>query len=323
MSNNVVVCTWGGEKAICSSGVEEALTLGRTLSATLGSELRLLVLGDAPANIAEFAGNFGAAGVDVVGGEAYASFQGDVIVTTIARYLEAHPAKALMINQTFDARAVLPRIGGRMGAGVVMNAVDLSAEGDTINVTTSAFGGDTRTVYAVSATGTAVIGVNDNACIPEPSGGGAASVDTIAIDVSDVTERVRVTQSPEAHGPKLEDAQVIVAGGRGLQEAENFRLVDELAVALGGVSAASRPIVDDGWADPSQQVGLTGKITKPNLYVACGISGASQHMVGCSAAKNLVAINTDPDAAIFKHARFGLVGDCLEILPELTKAVKG
>jgi electron transfer flavoprotein alpha subunit len=101
------------------------------------------------------------------------------------------------------------------------------------------------------------------------------------------------------------------------------KLVEELAQALGGMAGASRPIVDDKWADSSRQVGLTGKITRPVLYVAAGISGASQHMVGCSAAKTLVAINRDPDAAIFRYAKYGIVGDCLEILPELTRVVKG
>ena len=103
---------------------------------------------------------------------------------------------------------------------------------------------------------------------------------------------------------------------------ENFSLVEELAEALGGMAGASRPIVDDGWADASRQIGLTGKITRPALYVAAGISGASQHMAGCAAAKTLVAINRDPDAAIFRYARYGIVGDCLEILPEITRAVK-
>jgi electron transfer flavoprotein alpha subunit len=99
-------------------------------------------------------------------------------------------------------------------------------------------------------------------------------------------------------------------------------LVEELAEALGGLPAASRPIVDDGWTDSSRQVGLTGKITRPSLYIAAGISGASQHMAGCSASKTIVAINSDPDASIFRYARYGIVGDCLELLPELTRAVQ-
>ena len=123
-------------------------------------------------------------------------------------------------------------------------------------------------------------------------------------------------------GPRLEDAEIIVCGGRGLGEPENYKLVEELAEVLGGLPGASRPLVDDGWVDSSRQVGLTGKITRPGLYVAAGVSGASQHMAGCSAAKTIVAINTDADAAIFRHARYGIVGDCVEILPELIRAAK-
>jgi len=143
------------------------------------------------------------------------------------------------------------------------------------------------------------------------------------VDLSAVAERVQVVARSEAGGPRIEEADILVAGGRGLGEKDNYRLVQELADALGGMAAASRPIVDEGWAEPARQVGLTGKITRPTLYIAAGISGASQHMVGCAAAKTLVAINRDPDAAIFRYAKYGIVGDCLEILPALTRAVKG
>jgi electron transfer flavoprotein alpha subunit len=145
----------------------------------------------------------------------------------------------------------------------------------------------------------------------------------VAVDLGSVNERVQIVARSEASGPRIEDADIIVAGGRGLGSKENYRLVHDLAEALGGMAAASRPIVDEGWAEPARQVGLTGKITRPALYVAAGISGASQHMVGCAAAKTLVAINRDPDAAIFRYARYGIVGDCLEILPALVRAVKG
>ncbi|HET9063794.1 MAG TPA: electron transfer flavoprotein subunit alpha/FixB family protein, partial [Candidatus Binatia bacterium] len=190
--------------------------------------------------------------------------------------------------------------------------------------TCAAFGGDTRVVYRLSASEPVILSLNANAVLPAPvATTGAAEVADVAIDVSAVKERIRLVARPEAAvGPRLEHAQIVVAGGRGLGTKENFRLIEELAAALGGMAGASRPIVDDGWAKPAQQVGLTGKITKPGLYIAAGISGASQHVVGCSAAKRLVAINTDSSAAIFRYAHYGVVGNCLEILPALAEAAR-
>ena len=135
-----------------------------------------------------------------------------------------------------------------------------------------------------------------------------------------VEERIEILEAAHFDGPRLDDAEIIVSGGRGLGSQDNYSLIEQLAEALGGIAGASRPLVDDGWVDSSHQVGLTGRITRPNLYVAIGISGASQHMAGCSAAKTIVAVNRDPEAAIFQHARFGIVGDALEIVPELIRA---
>jgi electron transfer flavoprotein alpha subunit len=155
--------------------------------------------------------------------------------------------------------------------------------------------------------------------------GGASTpaVRQVSVDLGAVAERIRIIKKAHFEGPRLEEAQIIVSGGMGLGQKENYHLIEDLAQTLGGMAAASRPVVENGWVDSSRQVGLTGKITRPVLYVGAGISGASQHMVGCSAAKTIVAVNKDPDAAIFRYARYGLVGDCLEILPEITRAVKG
>jgi electron transfer flavoprotein alpha subunit len=206
-----------------------------------------------------------------------------------------------------------------------MNGIDLTVgEGARVSVTASAYGGDTRVVYDLVGAGAYVVGVSTSVLLPEPVADGAAAVPVhdVSVDLAAVEERIRVIARAVTEGPRIEDADIIVAGGRGLGAPENYRLVNELAAALGGMAGASRPIVDDGWTDPSHQVGLTGKITRPSLYIAVGISGASQHMVGCASAKTLVAINRDPDAAVFRYARYGIVGDCLEILPELIRVMK-
>ena len=134
-------------------------------------------------------------------------------------------------------------------------------------------------------------------------------------DLSGILRRSEILERTAPSGPRLEETEVIVAGGKGLSSLENFRFIEELADVLDGMPAASRAIVDLGWATPAQQVGLTGKVVTPNLYIAVGISGASQHMVGCSSARHIVAINTAQDAPIFQHARYGVVADCVEFMP--------
>lgn len=321
MGAGVVVCTWtGGERP--GSESEEVLTLGRRVADQISAPLAWLVVGPFPREALGLGSRFGAGVVHRIEHEALNTFRPDVYVECLARYCREENPQLMLFSQTFEVRLVAPRLAGRLRAGVVMNAVGLEVEEGKLLATAAAYGGDTRVVHALVGPAPHVVAVLPNAVLPEPTGGGEPTVRAISMDLSDVQERIQVVSPAKAEGPRLEDASVIVAGGRGLGNAANFRLVEELAAALGGMAAASRPLVDDGWVDASRQVGLTGKIVRPALYVAAGISGASQHMAGCSAAKTLVAINRDPGAAIFRYARYGIVGDCLEILPELTKAVQ-
>jgi electron transfer flavoprotein alpha subunit len=324
-STDVVVCTWSGSEDGLPGEVEDVLTLGRKVAAALGGELAWLVLGPTSEQTEQTAGRYGVAGVDRIDDAALAEFRADFYVEALAQYCAERSPRVVLFGQNFDVRLIAPRLAGRAGAAVVMNGVDIAADGSgNLEVTASAYGGDTRAVYAVGAEHPCVVSVLPNAVQPEPveGEGTAPAVRDVAVDLSGVAERIRVVERAHLEGPRLEGAEVIVAGGRGLGAPENYKLVEELAAALGGLPGASRPIVDDGWVDSSHQVGLTGKITRPGLYVAAGISGASQHMAGCSAAKTIVAINTDADASIFRYARFGVVGDCVEILPELIRAAK-
>jgi electron transfer flavoprotein alpha subunit len=158
----------------------------------------------------------------------------------------------------------------------------------------------------------------------EPSGG-TATVVPIEVEIPDELRRAhRVERHEEsASGPKLEEARVVIAGGRGLQDASNFSLLDELAAALGNAAVgASRAVVDAGWVPYSYQVGQTGKTVKPDVYLAVGISGALQHVVGMKGAKRIIAINKDADAPIFKLADLGVVGDALKVLPDLIREIR-
>jgi electron transfer flavoprotein alpha subunit len=324
-SNAVVVCTWGEGRGGLPSGAEAVLTLGRKAATAVGGALRWLHVGPAHGPLLDVGRRYGVTGLDRIEDAALESFQPDAYVEALAQYCAQRTPKMLLLSQTFDARLVAPRLAARAGAGVVMNGLDLVAEGNgPLHVIASAYGGDTRVVYELGGAPSHVVGIMADGILPDPPDAPSnPPVEQVAVTLAAVRERVRVVQRATTSGPRLEDAEIIVAGGRGLGEAKNFKLVEDLAQVLGGMAGASRPIVDDGWIDSSRQVGLTGKITRPLLYVAAGISGASQHMVGCSAAKTLVAINRDPDAAIFRYARFGIVGDCLEILPALTRAAQG
>jgi electron transfer flavoprotein alpha subunit len=307
------------------SGAEETLTLARNLAGSAGLELNWVVAGPAPDRVAEIAGKYGVAHLDWIEDPKLVDFQPDICVEALAQYCREQAPKLVLVPQTFDARLVAPRLAVRTGAGVVMNALEMAVEGGTVKVTASAYGGDTRVVYELTGAESCVVGVLADMLLANAPEGGACepAVRQVPVDLGAVEERVRVIQKAHLEGPRLEEAQVIVAGGMGLGEKKNFQLIEDLAQALGGMAAASRPVVENGWIDSSRQVGLTGKITRPVLYLGAGIAGASQHMVGCAAAKTIVAINKDPDAAIFKYARYGIVGDAMEILPEITKAVKG
>lgn len=324
MSNEVVVVTWGPGGEAFSGEADDVLTLGRGVAAAVGGELQWLTLGAVSDAMRQTAGAYGVANVDRIEDAKLVEFRPDVIVEALAQYCAARAPRVVLFAQNFDVRLIAPRLAARTGAGVVMNTsgIEVAADG-SLAITASAYGGDTRVVYEVAAERPCVASVVANAVAPEPAQTATSpGVRDVPVDLGSVEERIRIVERAKLEGPRLDAADVIVAGGRGLGAPENFKLIVELAEALGGMPGASRPIVDEGWVDSCHQVGLTGTITRPALYLAVGISGASQHMAGCSAAKTIVAINTDADASIFRYARYGIVGNCLEILPELIRAAK-
>ena len=193
----------------------------------------------------------------------------------------------LLFGQSFDARLIAPRLAGRLGAGVVMNGVDVDvAEDGRLQITASAYGGDTRVVYELAGVESCVVSVLANAVLPEPRAGEGPdpTLRDIQVDLSGVEERIRTIERAQTEGPRLEDAEIIVSGGRGLSAPADYELVEQLAKALGGMAGASRPLVDDGWVDSSRQVGLTGKITRPGALRRRGyLRGQPAHggMLGC------------------------------------------
>jgi electron transfer flavoprotein alpha subunit len=230
--------------------------------------------------------------------------------------VQQHAPDLILFPSTHDARDVAGRLQAKTGSTLMSNATDVVSPdaartqiaGGTMNVDVALEGPTPRLVL-----------VRPKSFQAEPSGGSAALV-PIEVEIPEELRRARRVERHEevSSGPKLEEARVVIAGGRGLQDPSNFPLLDELAAAIGNAAVgASRAVVDAGWVPYSYQVGQTGKTVKPDVYIAVGISGALQHIVGMKGAKRIVAINKDADAPIFKLADLGVVGDALKVLPEL------
>lgn len=312
----VVLLSWGDA---IEGGTAEALTLAAELAAGSGAELRWAVTAKLEQAAAAIAGKYGVRRLDIIGAEPRGA---DALVAIFAAYCAEHRAQTILLNQTVEGRVVAPRLAGRIGAAIVANAFQVEKTADGLRVQATAFGGDTRVEYELKSQANVLCVVTTTLAARPLEQAAAFETRRVSVDAGAPRAGFEVISAPAAQEQRLEDADIIVSGGRGLGKKENFELVKQMADALGGMWGGSRAIVDDGWIDSSRQVGLTGKITRPGLYVAVGISGASQHMAGCSAAKTIVAINKDPDASIFRYARYGVVCDCLELLPELIRAAR-
>jgi electron transfer flavoprotein alpha subunit len=215
----------------------------------------------------------------------------------------------------------------RLGSGIAQDCTDVSADSDSRRVTA------TRPVYGGNAMAKFTFADNDpqvvimrlkafEAAAPDSSRTGEVIEFEVSLDESDIKSKLVETVKEESEGVRLEDASVIIGMGRGLGGPEPFSQLEELAKVFNGAVGASRAVCDAGWLDHSYQIGLTGKTVTPDVYITVGISGASQHMAGCSSSKNIVAINKDGDANIFKEASFGVVGDWEKVLPAFTATAR-
>ena len=281
-----------------------------------------IVLGSAAAEVAPTLGEYGAQKVYAHADAAYDTYLTLPAVDTLSALIKEHQPSLLMFATTYDLRDIASRLNIRDNLGLVTDATDLSFEGDTVNVIVP-WGGE-NLVTATFPQGVGIVLTRPKAFPLERHEGTTAEVVTLNTPVSADAQKIKVLDrvEVESEGPALEDATVVVSGGRGLGKAENYHLVEELAAALGGAPGATRAIVDAGWLPYSYQVGQTGKTVKPTLYVAVGISGAIQHLAGMKGSKYIVAINKDENAPIFSVTDFGVVGDVLTILPQLTAEVK-
>jgi electron transfer flavoprotein alpha subunit len=230
----------------------------------------------------------------------------------------------IMFPQTYEGRDVMARLSVKLDRTVLTNNTDISVDDGDISVTTPVFGGNVLVTTTFTESGPHLAGFRPKSFAAEPSGGGAPEV--VAAPVPDLgtagAAAIVAVHVEESSGPKLDEANIVVSGGRGLGEASKYEMIEQLAKLLKGAAGASRAIVDAGWVPYSYQVGQTGKVVKPGVYIACGISGATQHMVGMKGAKNIIAINKDKEAPIFGIADLGVVGDVHKVLPKLIEALQ-
>jgi electron transfer flavoprotein alpha subunit len=276
---------------------------------------------------AEVAGDVGAHGATTVFnvGGTDGKLLGPAVAGAVAAAVEAgNGPDAILLATSYDGRDVAGRLSVKLDAPVITNVVDLLERDGGLAGVEPIFGGTTDVITKFTGDKVKIFLVRPKSFAAEESGGGAAAVEDLSTPDLGATGAAVVTNRfvEEKTGPSLDDADIVVSGGRGLGEKDNFEMVESLAKALGAAPGASRAIVDAGWVPYSYQVGQTGKVVKPNVYIAAGISGATQHLVGMKGSKNIIAINKDPEAPIFSVADLGIVGDVHKVLPKLIEALQ-
>lgn len=306
--------------------VAELLGIGRTLASALGEPLVATVLGNGVGN--EVKQDLIARGADRVVAVDHAllqRYQLEPYVDALEKVVRHVDPAIFLLGQTFQCRDLAPRVAFRLGTGLCMDSVELSIEPETrlLVEIKPVYGGNARAEFVCEATRPQMATIRAKAF--EAAAADAdrrGQIESLAVEIDASRVRARLIEHTVAAATgalKLEDARIVVSGGRGFGSEENFQPLEELAAVLGGAVAASRGAVDAGYQPTERQVGLSGKVVTPDLYIAIAISGASQHMAGCASSKCIVAVNRDADAAIYKFAQFGVVSTWQQFLPAFTE----
>ena len=319
MTNKILAILEQREGLIKRSGFEAACT-AVNLAKDLNTSAEAVVVGDVISNLNEVS-KYGIQKIIHLKNSELANYSSSGYTEALTNLVKEANYNVLILSNTALGKDLAPRLSVKLEAGCAVDCVKLNLSGNDIILTRPAYAGKALIDVKLLSTNK-VITIRPNvfkAQVVENS----APVEIIVKEISQVNLKSKVTSFKKSEGKiDVAEADIIVSGGRGMKGPENFHLIEELAEALGAAVGASRAVVDAGWRPHNEQVGQTGKTVSPTLYVACGISGAIQHLAGMSSSKYIVAINKDKDAPIFSVADYGITGDLFEIIPALTSEIK-
>jgi electron transfer flavoprotein alpha subunit len=298
----------------------EALSEAARLSKGTGVPVNAVLVGHGVSGKGAELGRYGAAKVFVADEERLALYSAEGYAAAVRSAVEKCGATSLFMAATALGRDLSGRVAARLGWGCLADVAKVAVEGGEIVATRSVY--SSKALATVDGAGKPVVVTLRPNVFPAQIGEGNVEVEALPVAGGDIRAVVREILTKEGGELDVAEADVIVSGGRGIKGAENFALIRELASVLGAAVGASRAVVDAGWIDHAHQVGQTGKVVSPSLYIACGISGAIQHLAGMSSSKVIVAINKDPEAPIFKVADYGVVGDLFQVLPPFIEEIK-
>ncbi len=311
---------WVYAEVTPDGGVDNAALELLTKAREIGDEVAAVALGPGATDAAEKLGEYGATTVYASDDDDYADYVAQPAAQALYELVQEHEPDLILFATNYDSRDIAGRLSAKTGSTLMSNVTGLHS---VDKAQTAIFGGATLVDVELEGEPKLVL-VRPKSFVPEPSGGEAEVVD-VDVDIDDELKKARRVErhEEEASGPKLEEAPIVISGGRGLQDPKNFELLQDLAKAIGNAAVgATRAVVDAGWVPYNMQIGQTGITVKPDIYIAVGVSGAVQHNVGMQGSDYIVAINRDPDAPIFKIAAFGIVGDLFEVVPALTAELK-
>lgn len=288
-----------------------------------GQEVDVAVIGDLPADGMTALASHGAANVHKLTGSGLDSYSAEGYTTALKGLIDNGGYDYVLAGATSSAKDFFPRLSATFNAGMASDVTNFVMDGDSLSATRPLFAGKVLAKVEVQGPKPHFLTVRPNALgLPEAPTAGAANAQDVSADAGEIRAAIKEIIKGASEKLDLTEANIIVSGGRAMKNSENFAILDEMANVIGATVGASRAAVDSGYAEHAMQVGQTGKTVAPSLYIACGISGAIQHLAGMRTSKVIVAINTDPDAPIFTKADYGIVGDLFKIVPIMTEEFK-